>query len=78
MGAIIWGTRWTCYPTFSEGGDMICYVHPTFIFRFCIWRGFKNKSDVTVFREEFFMLDFTHSQADVETEVGTVSVILII
>jgi len=28
-----------------------------FLFRFCIWRGFKNKSDVChVLCEEFFML----------------------
>jgi len=29
-----------------------------FLFRFCIWRGFKNKSDVChVLREVLFMLD---------------------
>ena len=29
----------------------------TFLFRFCIWRGFKNKSDVChVLCEELFML----------------------
>jgi len=31
---------------------------PLFLFRFCIWRGFKNKSDVgRVLCEELFMFD---------------------
>jgi len=43
---------------FQAGGDIICHAPPFFVFRFCIWRGFKNKSDVChVFCEELFMLD---------------------
>jgi len=30
MGAIWWGTRGTCPPTFSGGGDIICHVPPLF------------------------------------------------
>jgi len=30
MGAIWWGTRGTCPPTFSDGGDIICHVPHTF------------------------------------------------
>jgi len=49
---------------------------PTFLFRFYIWRGFKNKSDVChVLCEDLFMLDVTHSQVDVETEFVVVSLI---
>jgi len=45
-------------PTFSGGADIICHASPLFLFRFCIWRGFKNKSDVChVLCEELFMLD---------------------
>jgi len=44
-------------PTFSDGGDIICHDPPLFLFRFYIWRGFKNKSDVCHFlSEELFML----------------------
>jgi len=60
MGAIWWGTRGTCPPTFSDGGDVICHVPPLFLFGFYILRGFKYKSDVChVLCEElfFFMLD---------------------
>ena len=51
-----------------------------FLFRFCIWRGFKNKSDdCHVLCEELFMLDGRpHSQVDVETEFGVVSLILLV
>jgi len=43
---------------FSDGGDIICYVPHFFLFRFCIWRGFKNKSDVCyILCEDLFMLD---------------------
>jgi len=45
-------------PHFQTGGhNMPC--HPQFfLFRFCIWRGFKNKSDIChVLCEELFMLD---------------------
>ena len=49
-----------------------------FLFGFCIWIGFKNKSDVChILCEELFMLDVTHSQVDVEPEFGVVSLILI-
>jgi len=45
-------------PTFSGGGDIICHVPHFILFRFCIWRGFKNKSDVCHFLcEELFILD---------------------
>jgi len=69
MGANWWGTRGTCPPTFSRGGNIICHVPPLFLFRFCIWRGFKNKSDVCHFLcEQLFMLDGRpHNQVDVET-----------
>jgi len=51
-----------------------------FLFRFCISRGFKNKSDVChVLCEELFMLDGRpHSQVDVETELCVVSLILVV
>ena len=52
----------------------MCHVTPLFLFRFCIWRSSKIKSDVChVLREVLFMLDVTHSQVDVETEFGVVS-----
>jgi len=53
---------------------MLCAVSShIFLFRFCIWRGFKNNSDVChVLCEEFFMLDVTHSQVDAETGFGVV------
>jgi len=59
MAAIWWGTRGTCTPHFFSRGwhNMPCPPH-FFLFRFCIWRGFKNKSDVChVSCEELFMLD---------------------
>jgi len=47
---------------------------PTFSLQVRIWRRSKNKSDVChVLREVLFMLDVTHSQVDVETEFGVVS-----
>jgi len=58
MGAILVRDTGDVPPTFSGGGyDVPC--PPTFfLFRFCIWRGFKNKSDAChVFCEELFMLD---------------------
>jgi len=52
------GTRGTCPPHFFRRGNIICHVPPLFSLRFCISRGFKNKSDVChVLCEEFFMLD---------------------
>jgi len=58
MGAIWWGTGERVPPLFQKGGhNMLCPPH-FFLFRFCIWRGFKNKSDVChVLCEELFMLD---------------------
>ena len=56
---------------------MLCSPH-IFFFRFCIWRSFKNKSNVChVFCIDLYMLDVTHSQVDVETGFGVVSLILI-
>jgi len=54
-----------------------------FSFRFCIWRGFKNKGDIChVLCEELFMLDgrlhIGHSHVHVETEFGVVSLILLV
>jgi len=47
---------------------------PLLLFRFCIWRSSKHKSDVChVLRDVLFMLDVTHNQVDVETEFGVVS-----
>jgi len=45
-------------PLFQTGGhNMPCPPH-FFLFRFCIWRDFKNRSDVChVLCEELFMLD---------------------
>jgi len=44
------------------------------LFGFCIWRSSKNKSDLChVLRDVHFVLDVTHSQVDVETEFGVVS-----
>jgi len=61
-------------PQFLRWGDIICHVPPLFLFRFCIWRSSKSKSDVChVVREVLFMLDVIHSQVDVETELGVVS-----
>jgi len=45
-------------PTFSDGGTYYVMSRHFFLFRFHIWRGFKNKSDVChVLSEELFMLD---------------------
>ena len=45
-------------PLFSEGVDIICHEPPHFFFRFFIWRGFKNNSDVChLLYEDLFMLD---------------------
>jgi len=49
-----------------------------YLFRLCIWRGFKIKSDVShVLCEELFMLDVAHSQFYVEREFYVVSLFLI-
>jgi len=62
LGAIWWGARGTCPPLFQTGGTEYAMFSHFFLFRlgfrFCIWRGFKNKSDVCdVLCEELFMLD---------------------
>jgi len=45
-----------------------------FLFKFFIWRGFTNESDVCpVLCETLCMLDVTQSQVHVETECGVVS-----
>jgi len=46
MGAIWWGTRGTC-------------PHHFFVFRFCIWRGFKNENDVCHVLYSCWMVDHT-------------------
>ena len=67
------GDTGACPPIFSGEGDIICDVPPLFLFRFCIWRSSKNKSDVChVLCEVLIMLDVTHSQVHVETEFGVV------
>ena len=61
-------------PGFSGGEDIVCHVPQLFLFRCCIWRSSKNKSDFGhVLRETLFMLSVTHRQVDVETEFGVVS-----
>jgi len=34
------------FSLFQTGGNYILCPHHIFIFRFCIWRGCKNKSDI--------------------------------
>jgi len=63
--------RDVCPPLFQVGGH-IYDVPPLFLFRFCIWRSSKNKSDVCHVLCEVLMLDVTRSQVDVETEFGVV------
>jgi len=61
-------------PHFFRWGEYNMRCPPLFLFRFCIWRSSKNKSDVYhVLCEVLFMLDVTHSQVDVETEFDVVS-----
>ena len=57
MGAIWWGTRGTCPPLYQVG--LLYAMSPHFfLFRVCIWRGFKNKSNVChVLCKELFKLD---------------------
>ena len=58
MGAIWWETRGTCPLTFLDWGAYYAMSPHFFIFTFCIWRGFKNKSDVChVLCAELLMLD---------------------
>jgi len=65
-------------PPLFQTGDIICHAPPLFSLRVCIWRGFKTKYDVChVLCQKFFMLDVTHSNVDVETQFGVVSLILI-
>jgi len=57
MGAVWWGTRGRV-PHFFRWGDIICHVPYFFLFGLCIWRGFKNKSNVChVWCKELFKLD---------------------
>jgi len=59
MGENLVGDTGDVSPHFfrREGHNMPCPTH-IFLFRFYIWRGFKNKSDVChVLCEELFMLD---------------------
>ena len=68
-----------CPPRFLDGVDITRHASYIFLFRFCTWRGFKSKSNVChVLCEELFMLSVTHSQIDVETEFGVVSLILLV
>jgi len=68
--------------TFSDGGEHSMPCPPYFfLFRFCSWRGFKNKSDVChVLCEElfFFMLDVRpHIAKLMLKQFGVVSLILL-
>ena len=81
MGAIWLGTRGTCSPTFSDGGDITCHVPPLFPFRLCIWRGFKDESDVLsrfVWRALHVRWYATYSQVHVEAEFVVVLLILLV
>ena len=43
---------------FLDVGDIMCHAPHIFLFKFCIWRDFKNKSNVChVLCEGLFMLD---------------------
>jgi len=44
-------------PHFFRWGDIICHAPHFFLFRFFIWRRFKNKNVYHVLCEELFMLD---------------------
>jgi len=58
MGTICWGTRGKCPPLFQTEGTKYAMPPHFLLFRFCMWRAFKNKSDVCdVLCDEFFMLD---------------------
>ena len=68
-------------PLFQTGG-IICHVPPHFfLFRVCIWWGFKNKSDVChVLCDELFMLDDRPHIAMLmlKQKFGVVSLILLV
>ena len=73
MDAIWWRTRGGVPSHFFRWVGYNMPRPPLFVFRFCIWRSSKNKSDVChVLREVLFMLGVTHSQVDVETEFSVV------
>jgi len=75
MSAIRWGAQGRVPPTFSDGVDLISHVPPPFSHYVFHLERFQNKSDVCrISCEELFMLDIIHSQVDVETEFGVVSV----
>jgi len=72
------GMRDMSRPLVQMGGyNMPCPYH-FFLFRFCIWRGYKNKNNIChILCLELFMLDVTRSQVDVSTESGVASLILV-
>jgi len=66
-------------PHFFRRGDIICHVPYFFIFRFCISRRFKNKSDVChVLNEELFMLDCRPHIVKLMLKQSLVSLILLV
>jgi len=65
-------TRGSVLLTFFKRWDIICHVPPHFIFRFCIWRGFKTKSYVChMLCEEIFMFDVNSIVAVTQRLVGS-------
>jgi len=67
-------------PHFFRRGGIICHVPHCFLFRFCIWWGFKNKSVVChVLCDELFMLDGRPHTAMLmlKQKFGVVSLILL-
>jgi len=66
---------------FRRGGHNMPYPPHFFLFRFCIWKVLKNKSDVChVLCEELFMFDGRPNIAKfmLNTEFGVVSLILLV
>jgi len=58
MGAIWWGHQGRVPQRFVTGGTQYAMPPQFFLFRFWIWRDFKNKSDAyQVLCEEVFKLD---------------------
>jgi len=51
-------------PSHFQAVEILCAISPLILlFRFCIWRDFKNKSDVChILCEKLFMLAVTHTQ----------------
>ena len=79
MGAIWLGTRGRVPPLFQTGGHNIPRP-PTFFSKFCIRKGFKNKSEVChVLCEELFKLDSKpHIPKLMWKQFGVVSLILLV